>query len=85
MAVLEGGDGGRVVGGGGDGAGMRKLKEENCDAQPTAKAVKAIRNNCIAVFLKCKKAEDLAVSLVATCGDGAVKTKDGKSINRLQI
>merc|ERR1711992_456269 len=63
--------------------GMRKLKEENCDAQPTAKAVKATRNNCITVFLKCKKAEDLAVSLVATCGDGAVKTKDGKTISTL--
>ena len=58
--------------------GMRKLKEERCDAQPIAVSVKKVRNACISTFLTCKKAEDLAVSLVATCGTGEVRTKDGR-------
>ena len=77
-------------------AGMRELKEKNCDAQPIASAVKKvlgiiiiskykifskIRNNCISVFLECKRAEDMAVSLVATCGKGEVRTEDGRKIN----
>ena len=59
---------------------MRKLKEERCDAQPIAVSVKKVRNACISTFLACKKAEDLAVSLVATCGQGEVKTKEGRAL-----
>ena len=63
--------------------GMRKLKKENCDAQPTAIAVKDVRNTCISTFLACKRAEDRAVALVATCGQGEVKTADGRRMEGL--
>ena len=59
-------------------SGIVKAKEEGCKADNTAKAVKKAKNECIAAFSVCKKAEDTAVGLIHTCMAVEVKNISGR-------
>ena len=52
-----------------------EAKKEGCSSltSQTAKNVKKAKNQCLAAFSVCKKAEDEAVTLIHACVSGAVK------------